>query len=130
MTHKIFLDAACAEARQSVADGGIATGAVLVKGGEIVARSHDRTAQLNDPIAVAELDCIRRAGRRSDQSDLILYSTRYPDMLCAGTVVQFSIGAVVIGLDKIDSPVLALLQAKNVPVTFFSHRECAALQSS
>lgn len=128
MNHQTFLDAACREARQSLADGGIGSGAVLVKGDEIVAHSHDRTTQLNDPVAVAEVDCIRNAGRRSDQADLTLYSTRYPDMLCVGTVLQFSIGAVVIGLEEIDLLELELLRAKKVPITFVPHRGCSRLR--
>lgn len=127
MDHKIFLDIACKEAKQSVATGGIGTGAVIVKNGEVVAQSHDRTRQINDPIAVAEVDCIRKAGRRNDQAELTLYSTRYPDMLCVGTVLQFSIGSIVVGLEQSDTPELTLLRDKNIPVTFSPHGECQEL---
>ena len=127
MDHQRFLDIACSEAKQSIASGGIGAGAVMVKNDEVVAQSHDRTKQINDPIAVAEVDCIRKAGRRNDQSELTLYSTRYPDMLCVGTILQFSIGAVVIGLEQSDTPELALLKDKGVPVTFSPHVHCKEL---
>lgn len=127
MDHQKFLDIACSEAKQSIASGGIGAGAVMVKNDEVVAQSHDRTKQINDPIAVAEVDCIRKAGRRNDQPELTLYSTRYPDMLCVGTILQFSIGAMVIGLTQSDTPELALLKDKGVPVTFSPHAHCKEL---
>ena len=127
MDHQAFLDIACNEAKQSIMNGGVGAGAVIVKNGEVVAQSHDRTKQIHDPIAVAEVDCIRKAGRRNDQAELTLYSTRYPDMLCVGTILQFAIGAVVIGLERSDTPELALLKDKGVPVTFSPHIQCKAL---
>lgn len=130
MNHKRFLNAACAQARQSIVNGGIGVGAVMVRGGEVIARSHDRTTQLNDPIAVAEVDCIRQAGRRSDQKELTLYSTRYPDMLCAGTILQFSIGSLVIGLAPAATPEIVLLKDKNFPIVFCPHAECQELIQS
>lgn len=127
MDHQFYLDIACEEAQKSLVSGGVGAGAVLVKGDKVVARSHDQTRQINDPIAVAEVDCIRKAGRRNDQAELTLYSTRYPDMLSAGTILQFSIGSVVIGLQQSDTPELALLKDKNVPVTFSLHVLCQEL---
>ncbi|MDJ0955678.1 MAG: nucleoside deaminase [Arenicellales bacterium] len=127
MDHQRFLDIACDEAQQSIMNGGIGAGAVMVKNEGVIAKSHDRTKQINDPIAVAEVDCIRKAGRRNDQTELILYTTRYPDMLCVGTILQFSIGAVVIGLEQSDTPELTLLKNKGVPVTFSPHAQCKKL---
>lgn len=93
-------------------------GAVLAKGNELIAASGDRTLELNDPIATAEMECIRRAGRRSDQQEMTLYTTRHPDLLVAGTVLQFSIGSVVVGRKRIESAAVELLERKGVPVTF------------
>ncbi|MEM7196151.1 MAG: deaminase [Pseudomonadota bacterium] len=125
--HERFLAEAAAEARKSVAEGGKGVGAVLVKDETIVARSCDRTHQLNDPIAVAEMDCIRRAGRRADQSELTLYSTGYPDMLTAGTLLQFSIGALVVGRTALNSDSLKLLAERQLPVKFIPHTDCTSL---
>ena len=129
MDHPRFLEIAVDEAQQSGKDDCPRVGAVIVKGEEIVARSHDRTAQLNDPIAVAEVDCIRKAGRRNDQTELTLYSTRYPDMLCAGTILQFSIGTLVIGLEETQSAAIDLLKEKGVPVIFSPQASCARLSN-
>jgi creatinine deaminase len=129
MDHPGFLEIAVDEAIQSGIDDNPQVGAVIVKGEEIVARSHDRTAELNDPTAVAEVDCIRKAGRRNDQTELTLYSTRYPDMLCAGTILQFSIGTLVIGLEPTSSAVINLLNEKGVPVIFSPQASCARLSN-
>ncbi|MFT5115113.1 MAG: creatinine deaminase [Parasphingorhabdus sp.] len=130
MNHDTFLKLACTQAEISQQAGGIASGALLVKAGEIVAQSHNKTCQLNDPIAVAAVDCIRTAGRRSDQAELSLYTTDYPDMLCAGTMLQFSIGAIVIGLPETDTAAIRLLQQKGVPVTFNPYPACQELHNS
>lgn len=127
MHHATFLDIACEEAAEGKAAGERPAGAVLVKDQVIVARSHDRCRALNDPVATPEMDCIRRAGRRNDQRDLTLYCTRYPDMLAAGTILQFSIGRVVVGLDEATSGPLSLLMQKQVPVEFVAHARCRAL---
>ncbi len=139
MTHQTFLDIACNEAKQAQAQGESAVGAVLVKAGEVVAQSHDRRRALNDPVAVAELDCIRRAGRRNDQAALTLYTTRYPDRLSVGTILQFSIGHIVIGLPPLNTPMhaqaddrekppgLSLLREKQVAITFIAHTGCQSL---
>ncbi len=122
-----FLEIAAAHARQSETESGIPAGAVLVKNGEVIASSHDRSQQLNDPVAAAEMDCIRRAGRRSDQAELVLYTTRYPDMLVAGTILQFAIGALVIGLPETSNQAIHLLKIKNIPITFLPTDQCMAL---
>lgn len=130
MSHREFLAIAINEAVESQSTGCNRQGAVLVKADGIVARSHNRSIQLNDPIAVAEMDCIRKAGRRNDQQELTLYTTRYPDMLIAGAIVQFSIGSVVIGLPEHSNQALDYLSEKSVPVFFLPIDECSSLMES
>ena len=50
------------QAKLGAAEGGHAVGAVLAKDGEVLAAEYDRTIHLNDPIALAEFECIRAAG--------------------------------------------------------------------
>ncbi len=121
MGHKEFLRLAKEQAEIGKSEGGISVGAVLTKGEEIVGRGHDRTQQLNDPIAVAELDCLRSAGRRNDYSRLTLYSTHFPTMLVAGVIIQFGIGQLIVGKQGHYSESIAkLLLSKHVPVTVLS----------
>ena len=114
-TDQEFLQLALAQAQKSTLEGGIACGAVLVKNGEVVASGHDRTQQENDPIAIAEMDCMRKAGRRSDYAELTCYSTHSPCMLSAGTFIQFGVTKLVVS-ELIDTNVVQLLREKGVKV--------------
>ena len=127
MNHQKFLDIAAAIAVETVSTQGADSGAVLVSSETIVAQSGNNSIRLNDPIAVAEMNCIRQAGRRSDQASLTLYTTRYPDMLVAGTVMQFSIGAIVIGLPEHSNEAIELLRSRSVPIAFVENSAAMAL---
>ena len=58
-----FMQAAIAEAKQGLNEGGIPIGSVIVRDGKIVGRGHNRRVQHNDPMAHAEIDCLQNAGR-------------------------------------------------------------------
>ena len=97
-------------------------GAVLAKVGEVIAAEYDRTIQLNDPIALAEFECIRAAGRRNDHAELSLYSTNSPNLLVAGIVIQFGIGALIVGeAEDTASGAIELLRFKSVPLTWIDN---------
>jgi cytosine deaminase len=96
--HEPFLRAALAEARQSLADGGVPIGAVLVRDGQVIARGGDLTVQRGDPTAHAEVVCLAAAGRnRGALAASTLYSTLMPCHLCSGAVIELGIPRVVIG---------------------------------
>jgi len=92
-----YLSAAITEAKKGLAEGGIPIGSVLVKDTKIVGRGHNRRVQHNDPMAHAEIDCLKNAGRIGSYKDITLYSTLMPCYLCAGAIVQFGIKKVVAG---------------------------------
>lgn len=92
-----YMQAAISEAQQSLSEGGIPIGAVLVQDGAIISRGHNRRVQDDDPLMHAEINCIRNAGRIGRYRDTVLYSTLMPCYLCAGAVVQFGIPKVVVG---------------------------------
>ena len=128
--HLIFLDIACDLGRAAKLTGEENyKGAVLIKDGLVVACSRDRRRELNDPIATAELDCIRRAGRRNDQPMLTMVITDLPDMLAAGTILQFSIGSIVIGTHQATNTAVSLLESKGVAVNFIPHEGCIQLNA-
>ncbi len=93
----LFMKCAIEEAEQSRSEGGIPIGSVLVKGGKIIGKGHNRRVQQDDPILHAEIDCIRNAGRIGIYRETAIYSTLMPCYLCAGAIVQFGIGKVVAG---------------------------------
>ena len=81
---------ALAEARAAAARGEVPVGAVIVAAqGQIVARASNRTRELNDPTAHAEMLAIREACRvqgsqRLDACDLFV--TLEPCPMCAGAI--------------------------------------------
>ena len=72
-------------------EGGIPIGSVLVENGKVIGKGHNQRVQNKDPMAHAEIDCLKNAGRISSYKNTILYSTLMPCYLCAGAVVQFGI---------------------------------------
>src|SRR5690242_10218127 len=92
-----FMQLALAEATASYNEGGLPIGAVMVESDEVVARGHNRRVQEHDPIAHGEMDCFRRAGRRSRYDNVTLYTTLSPCMMCSGTIIQFGVPRVVVG---------------------------------
>jgi len=92
-----FLRAAIDEARKGLSEGGLPIGSVLVRGGKIIGRGHNRRVQRGDPMAHAEIDCLTNAGRQKSYRDTILYSTLMPCYLCTGAAVQFGVPKVIVG---------------------------------
>ncbi|MDH3693669.1 MAG: nucleoside deaminase [Gammaproteobacteria bacterium] len=111
-----LLNLAAEQARSAEEAGEEAVGAVLAKGDESIAVSHHRVKSDNDPVAHATMDCVRRAGRRIDYPELTLFLTSAPCMMCAGAILQFGIGRVVIGTQPSNNEIIDLLRKKDVSV--------------
>ena len=83
------MDLALEEARLAAGRGEVPVGAVLVKDGQILARDGNRTLELNDPTAHAEVQVIRSACRDLGSQrlpDCDLYVTLEPCPMCAGAI--------------------------------------------
>lgn len=123
-----WLDEAIAEAERSWDEGGIPIGAVLVDaGGRVVARGHNRRVQDGDPTAHAEVDCVRRAGRRRDWSTLTLVSTLSPCPMCSGTAILFRIPRVVIGENRTFHGAEAWMRENGIELLVLDDARCVAL---
>ncbi len=122
-----FIDVALEQARVAADTGENAVGAALVKDDDLIAVSRHRVGESNDPIAHAAMDCIRRAGRRIDYPDLTLYLTSAPCMMCAGAILQFGIGNVVVGAQPSNNEIIGLLCDKGVNVEMLNHAKCKKL---
>jgi cytosine deaminase len=122
-----FMSAAIEEARQGRREGGIPIGSVLVRDGRIVAAGHNRRVQDNDPMAHAEIDCLRRAGRIGSYRGTTLYSTLMPCHYCAGAVVQFGIRKVVAGESATFPGARAFMEQHGVEVTDLDLDACKDL---
>ena len=131
-----FLRAAVDEAKQGLAEGGLPIGSVLVRGGQIVGRGHNRRVQHGDPMAHAEIDCLTKAGRQKTYADTVLYSTLMPCYLCTGAVIQFGVPKVIVG-ESVNFPggegkwgkSPAFMRANGVEVIDLRDAECIEMMS-
>ena len=122
-----FLRAAYEQAVESYNEGGLPIGAVMAENGSLVAAGHNRRVQERDPIAHAEMDCFRKAGRRARYEGVTLYTTLSPCMMCAGTAVQFGIQRVVVGENRNFPGNIEFLRGHGVDVRLVDDAECIAL---
>ena len=91
---------ALAEARAGAVAGEVPVGAVVVRGGSLVAAAANRTVRDADATAHAETLAVRAASRTAGRwrlDDCTLYVTLEPCAMCAGALVLARIGRVVFG---------------------------------
>lgn len=119
-----FMQAAIAEAKQGISEGGIPIGSVLVRDGKIIGRGHNKRVQDGDPITHAEIDCLRNAGRVGNYKNAVLYSTLMPCYLCAGAVVQFGIKKVFAGENETFAGAKEFMESHGVEVVNLNSEEC------
>lgn len=124
-----FMQAAIAEAKQGLAEGGIPIGSVLVIDGKIVGRGHNRRVQRGSAILHAEMDCLENAGRLTakDYQRAVLYSTLSPCDMCSGTVLLYKIPKVVIGENRTFQGPEDYVRSRGVELVILDDRECIRL---
>jgi tRNA(Arg) A34 adenosine deaminase TadA len=90
MSFRSFMEIALEEARAAAARGEVPVGAALVSpAGALVARAGNRTRELSDPTAHAEILAIRAACRLAGSERLgghVLYVTLEPCAMCAAAI--------------------------------------------
>ena len=89
MVFRSHMDIALTEARAAAARGEVPVGAVITQDGAIIARAGNRTRELNDPTAHAEMLAIRAACATLGQERLTgcdLYVTLEPCQMCAAAI--------------------------------------------
>lgn len=90
MTFRSYMDLALAEAQAAAARGEVPVGAVIVgPRGEVVARAGNRTRELSDPTAHAEVLALRAACAMAGSERLPghdLYVTLEPCPMCAAAL--------------------------------------------
>ncbi|HEY9429385.1 MAG TPA: tRNA adenosine(34) deaminase TadA [Gemmatimonadaceae bacterium] len=88
------------EARGALARGDVPVGAVIVRAGELLSASANRTVADGDATAHAEVLAIREASRAHESwrlDDCTLYVTLEPCAMCAGALVLSRMERVVFG---------------------------------
>ena len=89
------MDRALALAAQAAALGEVPVGAVVTRGGKVIAEAHNGPREHHDPTAHAEILAIRRAAETlGDErlTDCELWVTLEPCAMCAGAIVHARIG--------------------------------------
>ena len=94
-----YMRLALAEARIAGDEGEIPIGAIVVSGGQVIARAHNLTEALNDVTAHAEMQAITIAVGECGKylTDCALYVTVEPCIMCAGALGWSQISKVVYG---------------------------------
>ncbi len=90
------------EARTGGSEGEVPVGAAVVCGGALVARNHNRTRQLADPTAHAEILTLREAAQKVGDwrlTECTLYVTLEPCAMCAGAIVLGRVARLVFAAD-------------------------------
>lgn len=122
MTFKSHMQAALDEARAAAARGEVPVGAVVVDAqGRIVARAGNRTRELNDPSAHAEMLAIRQACAAAGSERLPghdLYVTLEPCPMCAAVISAARIARLYYGASDPKSGGVA------VGARVFAHPQC------
>ncbi|MEM9787767.1 MAG: nucleoside deaminase, partial [Pseudomonadota bacterium] len=89
MEFRSHMGLALAEARAAAARGEVPVGAVIADGDRVIAQAGNRTRELNDPTAHAEMLVIRAASKTLSQERLTcldLYVTLEPCPMCAAAI--------------------------------------------
>ncbi|MCK6476915.1 MAG: nucleoside deaminase [Phycisphaerales bacterium] len=97
---------AIAAARRGIAAGQSPFGAVIVRGDELVASSHNVVWLTTDPTAHAEVTCIREAARRLGVIKLgecRMYTTCEPCPMCASAIHWSGLASVAYGATIADA---------------------------
>ncbi len=126
-----FLQAAIEQARESLAEGGIPIGSVLVHEGRIIGRGHNCRVQTGSPIDHGEMNCLRNAGRLPARvyRDCTLYTTLSPCPMCSGAILLYKIARVVAGENRTFLGAAEYLRANGVQVEVVQDEECIQLMT-
>jgi cytosine deaminase len=123
-----MLEAALAEARTGLAEGGIPIGAALFAAdGRLLGSGHNRRVQEDDPSVHGETDAFRRAGRQRSYRDITMVTTLAPCWYCSGLIRQFGFKRVIVGESENFRGGIDWLRGLGIEVIDLHSQECIAL---
>jgi creatinine deaminase len=127
-----FMNAAIAEAKEGLREGGIPIGSVLVHNGRVIGRGHNRRVQRGSVVLHGEMDALENAGRRSASvyRDCTIYTTLSPCAMCTGAILLYGIPRVVIGENATFQGEENLLRSRGVSVEVLQDETCIRLMTS
>jgi cytidine deaminase len=116
-----FMTLALDEARAAAGRGEVPVGAVVVQGDRVLARAGNRTRELSDPTAHAEMLAIRAACAALGSERLVgcdLYVTLEPCPMCAAAISAARLGRLYFGATDPKSG------GVTVGARIFTHPQC------
>lgn len=122
------MQAAIDEAKLGLSEGGIPIGSVLVHGGQIIGRGHNRRVQQGSAILHGEMDALENAGRqpaRVYRESVLRSTTLSPCAMCSGAILLYGIPKVVIGENHTFMGEEELLRARGVEVVLQETRNAS-----
>jgi cytosine/creatinine deaminase len=127
-----FMRAAIAEAEQGLREGGIPIGSVLVHGGHVIGRGHNRRVQRASAILHGEMDALENAGRQpaSVYRASVLYTTLSPCAMCSGAILLYGIPRVIVGENQTFRGEEDLLRSRGVSVEVLQDPACTRLMTA
>lgn len=126
-----LLDAAIAEARAGLAEGGVPIGAALGAANGLLGVGHNKRVQLGSAIRHGETDCLENAGRlpASAYANATMATTLSPCDMCTGAILLYKIPRVIIGENRTFYGGEDYLRARGVEVIVADDPECIALMT-
>ena len=95
-----WMKIAISEANLAINKGEIPVGAVLIQDGNLIAKAHNQPILNHDPTAHAEVEVLRKAGRKLKNyrlSGSTLYVTLEPCAMCLGAIMHARVERIVYG---------------------------------
>lgn len=135
------MEIAIKEAKNAYKNNDVPVGAVIVKNGEILAKSYNLKYMTNNLFNHAEILAIKEACDKTNDwrlNDCEMYVTLEPCPMCAGAILQSRIKKIYIGTQSnIPSNfevIKSILQNSeyyhNVEIEYLNNKECADLLTS
>jgi cytosine/creatinine deaminase len=125
------LQAAIAEAEAGLAEGGIPIGSVILYGGRIIGRGHNRRVQRGSAVLHGEMDALENAGRQpaAVYRECVIYTTLSPCAMCSGAILLYGIPHVIVGENRTFLGEEELLRSRGVRVDVLQDAACIRLMT-
>ena len=119
-----WMKIAISEANLANDEGEIPVGAVIIQNNKLIVKAHNQPIINHDPTAHAEVEALRKAGRKLKNyrlSGSTLYVTLEPCAMCLGAMMHARIERIVFGASDPKTGVCGS-KADLISETFFNHR--------
>lgn len=135
-TDELFMHEALKEAHKAFDKNEVPIGAVIVCDGQVIARAHNLTEQLNDVTAHAEMQAFTAAAdylRGKYLKECTLYVTIEPCVMCSGAAYWTQLERIVFGAKDekrgVSNLGIELLHPKTTLTSGVLKNECSKLMS-